>query len=651
VFQFEWLCDGKQVYVVQVDSEDKKKGGINPKSLVKTPKTLFDEHNLKVFRKATDLDFEKYAKLANTNIYRNIGYRIVDFYILDDHKLIADIAAGQNIPRELLEDLKSLTSRALVIRTDGSEIPENYQTMLPRSDELRSLDNALDWLRDSFITKINEVGIADSKLCLIAHHFLPATSSAWCLASPDSRKVRIESLWGIPEGLYWYAHDVFDVDTRVKEPSSSFLPKKNLIIKARTRYKEKFIAPNNEGNWVLHETDELSDWSSSISDFNINKKESSWVTEIAWNSRRIAKEAGKPVVIMWFIDIPTELCNHSVIPWYHTSWEQKGAEYKKATPKHKDPNSSEYRIENEDDWQELHRGGSKLASISRVIVDPKEPELVRNQKFAEDLANFVIKHNLVVELSGGILSHAFYMLTKRGANVECKDLYATEDEELEFNKLVRDLIPENIIAGGEHVEVLALRNDALLASLKRKLVEESLEVFDAETTTEIREEIADLREVVDRLAEVLNISEEQIKETRAEKNEKRGNFSKGIMLTKTKLSPTMSKGEKERVFFEDIMDSELRIIEKIGELPYSPAKLNQDKRLKDDKAIKQLTFTIPLYSQNIDNLKGNLPFSNDSGVTLEVEVTVDVERNGSELKIKLNLTNAPKQLDLDIDQF
>src|SRR3546814_13450234 len=84
--------------------------------------------------------------------------------------------------------------------------------MLPRSDELRSLEAAVEWLKGPFRQSMQSLEAA-TDIVLIGHHFIPAAASAWCQAKPDERRVRVESLWGIPDGIYYYAHDVYDVDT------------------------------------------------------------------------------------------------------------------------------------------------------------------------------------------------------------------------------------------------------------------------------------------------------------------------------------------------------------------------------------------------------------------------------------------------------
>ncbi|MFS2006420.1 hypothetical protein ACEN9F_22640 [Duganella sp. CT11-25] len=249
---FEWVWDGSVVYIVQADPSDITIAGVSPESLVKIPGGKFHPAKLRVFRIAGAEEFEKYKKLGNANLYQGTGYKMPNFYILDNDDEVKKILETGVCSDDLIQDLVALTSRPLVIRTDGGTIPNGKSHMLPRSDELRSPEAAQEWLLGRFRTAIATGKLQDCNLCLIAHHFIPAVASAWCQAHPAERRVRIESLWGIPEGLYWYAHDVFDVDTRDAHIKADADRPSGLRVRERTRFKSRFIAPDINGAWIVH---------------------------------------------------------------------------------------------------------------------------------------------------------------------------------------------------------------------------------------------------------------------------------------------------------------------------------------------------------------------------------------------------------------
>lgn len=641
---FEWVWDGRQLFVVQADSCDKVRKGVSPKALVKSQSVPVLSYGLSVFRTANDIDFNSYRKLANAALYRKIGYSMPDFYVLDNKYEIDLLLESGVCSPELNEDLERLTNRPLVIRTDGSHIPADKKQMLPRSDELRSADAARDWLVNTFRKKIADAGLGKSGLCLIAHHFIAATSSAWCQAHPDQRRVRIESIWGIPEGLYWYAYDVFDVDTQILRIQKEQSLPENMRIRERLRHKERFVAPDISGAWVVHHTSETADWARSIS-----RKE--WISEIAWTSRKIATELGCPVVVMWLIDIPSDVSKHRVLPWYHEQWHGEGAQFK-AAPRKKFSRSTEHVVRSQNDWGRLLQILSEGEHVARVRVEPTEPELVRDQTFAESLGRAAKQYKFVVELAGGVLSHAYYMLTREGCDVECTDLdnYATEEDEVEFNKLVRDKIPEVIASRGEHVVLVELEGEALITALRRKLIEEAFEVLDAKSVGQITEELADLREVVLALTSRLEIPEEEIENVREEKLKSRGGFYKSLMLTRTVLTPPLKMPEEEGGL-NDTDPSLLRVDKKISHisgLPFSLADVHIDKRRNSSGALeRQFTFSLPAVADSFAPSKVSFSLDTPEGREHNMVLEITLERDAAELRSRLRLTNAPAQLQLD----
>lgn len=648
---FEWVWTGQALFIVQADECEANVIGVNPKKLVASiaPKGVFDGSGLRLFRPITEDDFKIYRKLKNVRLYTEMGYSVGTFYILDDIELIRSILTGEKCSKALLSDLEILTQRSLVLRTDGRDIPKQLHQMLPRSDELRTQEDAQQWLEKKFRsdriikTPDNQSDLADYSLCLIAHHFISATSAAWCKAHPDGRRVRIESLWGIPEGLYWYAYDSFDVDTQVSEIRSTEQPK-DIKVRPRLRYKEHFIAPDSSGSWVLQRTSTEADWQSSIT-------KTAWIEEIAWTSRRIAAAAAQPVVVMWFIDIPRSMSKHSVLPWYHEPWTQEGSIHK-AAPRNKSSSKVDYEISTKEDWnrlKELLKNGSRF---SRVTVTPREPEIVRSPSFAAELGGIAKANNFVIELRGGILSHAYYLLSKAGCAVECADLddYATEEEEAEFNKLVRDEIPNVISARGESVNVLRLQGEALIESLKRKLVEESLEVLDAKTNDQLVEELADLREVMLSLMERLNIQEASIESTRRSKAKKRGAFSNGLMLTRTAIAPPLSlKGEDDKPFIEIQQAVTAPSVSTAAELPTAVDGVNIDRRHNTDgQPERLLTLTLPAYATGFKSISNRFDLKTQEGHPHDMSLDINLDRSGSDLRLRVTLTNIPLQLSLDL---
>lgn len=638
---FEWVWDGGYVYVVQADECEDSRVGIDPTSLTISQLSSDYMYTPKVFRFAEDDDYKNYVKLANAKIYREIGYTAIMFYAMDLQGEIQRLLDDGVCSSALKEDLFELTKRPLVIRTDGLKIPPEQKQMLPRSNELRSLESAVKWLTGDFREKIKALNLGAGDLCLIAHHFIPASASAWSQAHPDKRRVRIESLWGLPEGLYWYAHDVFDVDTNYSTTKNVKSIPKNLSIRERLRYKGRFVAPDSDGNWVVHNTAAGHDWNRSI-------RKKNWIEEIAWSSRRIAEAVGKPVVIMWFVDIPKALMRHSVIPWYHEEWKHDGA-LPKAAPRKKVVTAEEFTLRTKCDWSDFQIKCAGGKHIERVLIDPVEPDLVRDQEFAKSLATLAQEKGFVVELAGGVLSHAYYMLSSSGCNVECADLYATEEGELEFNKLVRDKVPDNIHARGEEVKLIKLEGEALILSLKRKVVEEALEVLDAKTSMDIIEELADLRETASALANSLGITDKDIEEVRKDKLAKRGGFEDALMLERTALASSLSNISSDA---DDPFSASQPHIGKTVSLPEQlPGyhhDIHSDKR-HDTQGVfeRQFTLAMPAHGENFNPPRLSFTLETAGKAPHEYILDLKIDRKGADLKCKIRIINAPTQMGFD----
>ena len=98
----------------------------------------------------------------------------------------------------------------------------------------------------------------------------------------------------------------------------------------------------------------------------------------------------------------------------------------------------------------------------------------------------------------------------------------------EYNKLVRDFIPEIIKADGKKCDISRAASDELLRLLEEKMLEEFNEYLEDNNL----EELADMMEVIFGLAHQLGYSEEQLLARRNQKLKERGGFKEGIILEK-----------------------------------------------------------------------------------------------------------------------
>ena len=527
----------------------------------------------------------------------------------------------------LEHDLAELTKRPLIIRTDGSKIPEEKNEMLPRSDgELRTVSEAKNWVGQIFRTRIEERGLRDAELCLIAHHFIPSVSSAWSRAEPGGRIVRIEVLWGIPDGLYWYSHDTFEIDTQDTALSDAVsLGDLKYPYSKRLRYKGSFIASDPSGAWITQQTAAPYDWRPSI---GVKK----WLFEIAHTTRRVAEHEKFAVSLMWFVGNHRKATAHQVLPWFHSRSELGDAP--KAAPRRKVRDARDFKVETLLDWERLQLDVQAGKPVERVIMEPRDSSIIRKPKFAEDLADFAAAHNIVVELAGGILSHAYYILKRRGCQTECIDLFGADEDVVEYNKLVRDRIPKIIEGRGERVEVVQLVGDALMVALRRKLVEESFEALDAKSGDELIGELADVEEVIRAFSQALQVRKGRIEAERKEKEKRRGGFNSGFMLKNTATPHSLPKRSASSMidFGGTGKASPTAIISEPSDIPATPIYRRPDRRQVGEQPEKILTFESEINNlgESDETVKFSTPVHDD--ILGNFSLVVELRRNRSTLR-------------------
>jgi predicted house-cleaning noncanonical NTP pyrophosphatase (MazG superfamily) len=101
-----------------------------------------------------------------------------------------------------------------------------------------------------------------------------------------------------------------------------------------------------------------------------------------------------------------------------------------------------------------------------------------------------------------------------------------------LNKLVRDKIIEYNIGYGGKVQYKTLRGEKLNNALVVKLVEEAKELQSGELSAE---ELADLKEIIEQIAENIKISIEEIETIQKMKKTKNGAFKKGYFIEELTL--------------------------------------------------------------------------------------------------------------------
>lgn len=540
----EWVWDGSSIFLVQADNEHVP-SGVNPNKINKTKLSISSEFTPKCIKEINNLHASKYNKIRNVFTYIKLGLPRTKLYVIDSQTVIDDLA-DDKFPIELIEDLSEMVKGSLVIRMDIATDDIKRRQLLPRTHEVRELGQALDWLKQQCKT-IKKHALQDDDVVFILHNFVPAHSSAFAFAAPGERKVQIEALWGLPEGLYYNSHDKYIVDTQSYRGKT--LNRDNFgqyTIHKKRFFKQFFVSPDEDGRWTTKTLIPPFDWNETIHN-------QEWIKEIALQSRRIADEEGKPLSIMWFVGVPAEVCSTPVFPWYHEAYNPKIFNRAKAH-RTKTPFDKSLVIRTSANIEELRKESEKGHSNVRLVrIQPSEEKLLRDKDTLRTIGELTKKIDAVILLEGGVLSHAYYQLLETGAIVEVKHPFEEFDEKQEFNKLVRDKVPSNIELGGELVSKARLSGEYLLRALREKLVEEAFEVLDATDQDSIVGELADVSEVIDSILSQFNVSREDLRYRQDKKREKAGGFNDGVVLLETRNPlPTNKNNDDSDTLFDDV---------------------------------------------------------------------------------------------------
>ncbi len=347
---------------------------------------------------------------------------------------------------------------------------------------------------------------------------------------------------------------------------------------------------------------------------------------------------------MWFVGNHPDATRHHVLPWYHTSFEL--LEEPRAAPRGKYRRSRDLHISDIADWQDLRDRVYTPETSERLIVEPLDPTLIRNRTFVTELAEFAKANNITIVLHGGVLSHAFYMLNRRGVRVECVDLFGQYEEIAEFDKLVRDNVPDVIISRGERAAVVKLRGDALIVALKRKLVEEAFEALDTNSGAALVEELADIVEVVRAVAQALGIGLADIEETRKDKLRKRGALKDGIMLVSTRSPGSLARRRAREPESFLVANGGVRVISEPSQLPTRPIRRRPDLRFTDagDRE-KLLAIDVELASLSEATEDLDFSFFEEGATAPSLRMTLELRRERGTIRVVGRVRKGAFQLD------
>ena len=99
-----------------------------------------------------------------------------------------------------------------------------------------------------------------------------------------------------------------------------------------------------------------------------------------------------------------------------------------------------------------------------------------------------------------------------------------------YNKLIRDKIPEIIKKNGAIPKVSVLDEEKFKVALKEKLVEEASELLEAKTNEEVLNELSDVLQLLESIAQNNNTTIAEVEKQKEKKKQERGAFEKKLFL-------------------------------------------------------------------------------------------------------------------------
>jgi len=647
---YEWIWDGAVVYIVQADRAPDKSVGLSPEAVVPGAPTpgVSDRPNgeetpsLRVFRVAGEEDGQRSSKIRSHFMYAANGFPQPPLYVVNAPDVLAGVLTG-SVNADLLSDLNILTQSPLVIRTS---IAGGGATLLPRSDVLQSADAAAIWLTGPFAAEINRREIAATDISLIAHHFVPALGAAFSTGAPDKREVYIEALWGIPEGLYYYPCDAYLVDTLTLEGDRITTElKSRFAVLEDIRFKGQFVSPDSNGQFVVSPTARPWDWKAVIADAKVAK-------EIAAFTRKLAVAEGKRIKLMWFLGCHPWTGPLGVLPWYHDfeadDWTSTERTYR---PNSRDETLPLRTLVDLEDLERKAAAGYQPSSARQLVVqlNPAEDRIIRDEAVAQKVGAAAASLSAVVELQGGILSHVYYSLRRAGANVSVRRPPSFALRPAVFQKLVRDRIPEVVAAGGEFAKISHLTPAELSTALKIKLVEEAFEARDA-ASAELLGELADVLEVLDALLGTSGFSWEDLEEARSRKHARRGGFKEGVVLIETSLVADGGRSDEFTPLLPEMPEAMPRVVQSNAQIHLEQARPGPfDMRTGSDFIELIQSSTVGLTHPEWHLTSPQRVRLDPSIAASSMEWTLEGQRHGSQLRLRLRVRLGTRQLSLPLD--
>jgi predicted house-cleaning noncanonical NTP pyrophosphatase (MazG superfamily) len=247
--------------------------------------------------------------------------------------------------------------------------------------------------------------------------------------------------------------------------------------------------------------------------------------------------------------------------------------------------------------------------------------------------------DIPVYFEGSVLGHPYYLIKSEEATVVPVGPGEPEGIRIEYNKLVRDGVPEIVRAGGGSARVVKATAQAATWLLRQKLIEEAFEVSGA-SGEQMVEELADLVETMRALAAHDGIDVTAIERARLRKRATRGGFDQLFYLEATSSDTPVESDTREipSLFSADTAGGPVPAPGNARSSPVRTEDLSRQRVVLRVPAVPPLRNGIPLREYRFELGDGTVKFRHD-GPELEIAIeTAEPVQSPGQLSLPVDPT-------------
>jgi predicted house-cleaning noncanonical NTP pyrophosphatase (MazG superfamily) len=505
-YHCEWIWDGRRLWIVQCDDASiKLDNGRYANEYLLSSETLSGEYTAQEPILAFDQTSDIWSKLECPKTFKRLGLPPANICFISGSDWVDPDPIRH---KKILDELRLICTQPTVVRCDVGKSAAKEDVLLPTSNE--STDAAdLAKFMDRCSEDFRATGLTPEEWAFLPARLVPARASAWAHAHPGAQYVRVDSLWGYPDGLLHYSHD------------TSFYYPEDRRVDPHARHKGQCVLSEQTG-WRTLPIKAPLDWRQVLSEDEVQ-------TVAEW-ALRLANGLGQEIQLMSLAHIGGQRGPNGCLPWHYTA--VKVPPYDKGLRARPSGGGIEV-VKNRSDLERLRQGRGSDTIRGYQIMPVSD--LLRNYGFLTEVATFAAEQKKPMYFEGSLLPHAYYVMSKTGASI-----IPVIDEPGRhvkvYQKLVRDFIPIIIRQAGGLARVRVVPRSEARALLLQKLIEEAFEARSA-SASNIVEELADILDVIEALEANFEIEAKSLASVREKKRARRGGFDHLILLEETDILP------------------------------------------------------------------------------------------------------------------